>query len=98
MKFLCRYAIRSLQISQMRGMFGILSLTLVNLCVIFFSLFSVNVVVSCADLDIIFHLLQGLVYKPGDVLAVMPSQREEDVDAFLSRSNLDPDLPILVSQ
>lgn len=38
----------------------------------------------------------GITYAPGDALAVMPSQNEHDVDAFISRCRLDPDAPILV--
>lgn len=38
----------------------------------------------------------GITYRPGDTLAVMPSQDEHDVDAFLSRCCLDPDALVLV--
>ncbi|MCO5554491.1 hypothetical protein L7F22_008020 [Adiantum nelumboides] len=38
----------------------------------------------------------GLTYKPGDALAVMPSQSEDLVDAFMKRCCLDPDSLVLV--
>eukprot|EP00250_Pteridium_aquilinum_P024494 c29162_g1_i1 orf=60-1325(+) len=38
----------------------------------------------------------GITYRPGDALAVMPSQSERDINAFMSRCCLDPDALILV--
>ncbi|KAI5079804.1 hypothetical protein GOP47_0005283 [Adiantum capillus-veneris] len=38
----------------------------------------------------------GLTYEPGDALAVMPSQSEVMVDAFMNRCCLDPDSIVLV--
>ncbi|KAH6555577.1 hypothetical protein KP509_1Z243300 [Ceratopteris richardii] len=38
----------------------------------------------------------GMNYKPGDALAIMPSQSEHAVDTFLSRCSLDPDDLVLV--
>ena len=46
--------------------------------------------------EFLLVVLQDLEYKVGDVLEVLPSQDPNAVEAFIRRTNLDPDSYITV--